>query len=145
MFIPDRVRIRRPEDCDRRGEDQPWPVSIACGGDRVEQQPHAIQVGAVALVKIGLRLAGNNGSQMEDDVGQAREQFLPDARLGQIDDGVLNLEARGGRRRGLDDIREANVRDALAREGAIACEALDELATEHACCTHDQDPHSRRP
>jgi len=68
-----------------------------------------------------------------------------DAGIGEVGNGVLDLEARGGRCCGLDDIGEHHMRDALAGEHAIARQALHELATDHARRAYDQDPHSRGP
>ena len=109
VVVADRLRIRGAEDGDRRGEDEPGPVPGPREADGVEQQPRPVQVGAVTLLKIGLCLAGDDGGQMEDDVGQAGEQLSGDAALGEIGNGALDLEARSGRCCGRDDIGQQGV------------------------------------
>ena len=73
--------------------------------------------------------------------GRPTDQFAGDAGIGEIGNDVVDIEAPGGRRRGLDDVGEDGVRDARAGEDAVVRQALDQLAAEHARRAYDQDPH----
>src|SRR5439155_4445260 len=68
-LVADRLREGRAEYCDGRGEHHARLVTGAHFADRIEQRSSAIEVDAVALVEIGLRLAGYDGGEMKDEIG----------------------------------------------------------------------------
>src|SRR5207247_1677533 len=110
--------------------------------DRVEQQPHAVEIDAVAPLEIGLRLAGENGRQVEDDLGTARDEGGGHPGLGEVGADGLDLEARPDRPRRLYQVGEHGVRDPRAPEQPVARDPLQELPTDHPRRTGDQDPHA---
>ena len=84
--VADHLGERRAEDRDRRREHEPRHVPVADRADRLEQQADAVQVDAVALLEVGLRIARRDGGEMEDDVGPARDELVGHARLRDVGD-----------------------------------------------------------
>src|SRR5215211_6265602 len=83
-FIPDRLRERSAENGDGGREDKSWLVSIPDGADGIEQKPGTVEIDPVALVEIGLGLAGNDGGKVEDDIGTTCNELLRLSRNGEI-------------------------------------------------------------
>ena len=144
MIIADDVWQRRPEHGDRRAVDHARPVALIAGTDGVEQHPRGIEVHAVALLEIVLRLAGDHRGQVKDDVGAARHDRGRHPRLGQISHRALHDEARIPRRLGDDKINERQLRDALGPQTAVAHQPLHELAAQHPRRADNQNPHPPR-
>ena len=99
-------RTRRSTRRRRRRGRYPEPS----GPNAVEQQPRSVEVDAVALLEIGLRLAGDDGGEVEDDVGPARRPVrrrLPGSARSATTSSTS--KRRGGRRCGLDDVDEDGV------------------------------------
>ena len=73
-LVRDRVGERRAEHRDRRGEDDARAVAVADLADRLEQVARAVEVDAVALLEVGLRLARDDRGEVEDDVGPVGDE-----------------------------------------------------------------------
>ena len=68
VLIADRVGERGAEHRDRRREDEPRPVAVGPSARIASSRSaHAVQVDAVALLEVRLRLAGDHGGQVEDE------------------------------------------------------------------------------
>ena len=132
------LRERRAEHGDRRGEDQPRLVAVAGLADRLEQQPGAIEIDAVALVEIGFRLAGDDGREVEDEIGPVLHERGGGPRPGEIA-GDGGDRCRGARLLRHDDIGEHQLVQIVAADAAIGEEPGRQLASDHAGGADDQD------
>ena len=76
ILVADGFGERRAEHRDRRGEDELRHVGRLHPllPDRLEQEARAVEVDAVALVEVGLGLAGNDRGEMEDQVRPLGDQ-----------------------------------------------------------------------
>ena len=104
--------------------------------------PCPVEVHAVSLLEIGLRLAGQNGCEMEDHVGPAGYEIGGHPVLRQVGQAHRYVEVRMEVEVRLHDIDERELRDRLAAEAALACEERGQLSSEHACAADDQDAHA---
>ena len=135
VVVADHVGERPAVHGDRRSEDDAWAVAVVERSDRVEEEPCPVEVDAIALFEVRLRLARDHGREMEDDVRPGCDQTLGDSGLCEVGDERIGL-------RRLHDIDEVDVRDRLTTECPVACQPLHELASDHARGTGDQDAHS---
>ena len=78
LVVADHVGERRAEHADRGAKNDPGTVVVTHPADAVEQRPRSIQVDAVPLLEVGLRSARDDGGEVEDDVGAARNQIAGD-------------------------------------------------------------------
>src|SRR5262249_34970511 len=56
----------RAEHGNRGCIDELWPIAVPRGADRLEQQTHSVEVDAIALVEVHLRLPGDNTGEVKD-------------------------------------------------------------------------------
>ena len=103
-FVVDLFRERRAEHGDRRGEHQPRLVAVAGVADRLDQMARAVEIDPIALVELGLRLAGDDGREMEDHVRPVGEQAGGGARIGKVGGNHLDRHRRLRRLLGRDDV-----------------------------------------
>ena len=126
MVVPDRVRERRPENGDGRAEDEPRAVAVHCP-DRVEERSRRVDVDPVALLEVGLGLAGHDSGEVEDDIGPGGDQGAWHVRIRQIRHDRL----RSGRRRSVDGVDERQPGDVLAPESSFTSQAVGQLPAQH--------------
>jgi len=132
-LVADRLRKRRAEHRDRRGEHHPRPITVADFADGVEQMPRAVEVDAVALVEVGLGLAGNDGGEVKDEIGPRRHQLFRLARRGEVRGHRFYAEGRASRYRARDHVVQRQLSQRLALQ------LLGQLAADHAGRADDQD------
>ena len=85
-LVADGIGERRAEHGDRRGEDEPRLVGrlAALEADGFEQKARAVEIDAIALLEIGLCLARNDRSEMEDQVRALGDEVFCDAWCGDV-------------------------------------------------------------
>jgi hypothetical protein len=85
-LVADRFGEWRAEHSDRRGEHQLREIGAvdALQPDRIEQQARAVKIDPVAFLEIGLRLARNDGRQVEYEIGARSNERLCCAGGGEI-------------------------------------------------------------
>ena len=74
-IVWDGGRKRRTEHRNGRGVDEPRPVVVADGADRLEQRASAVKIDAIAFVEIEFGFAGDDTGEVKDDVGAAGDRF----------------------------------------------------------------------
>jgi hypothetical protein len=67
-FIADHVGEWRAIGGAGRREDQPRPVAVADGTDRLEQREHAVEIAAIALLEVELSLGGHDARSVKDEL-----------------------------------------------------------------------------
>src|SRR4029079_1908159 len=97
--------------------------------DGLEELPGARHVDAVALFEVGLRLAGNDGGEVEDDVRTARHQLVSFACGREVGGHGFRSLVRGGRY----DVVEGKLAPAT-----VLNETLGKLAADHARRADDE-------
>ena len=107
-----------------------------------KQSPRAVEVDAVALLEIGLRLARDDGREVEDHVGAARYQTVSDPRLRQIGHDDLDPETHTRWPSRLNDVDKHHIPNLLTPDNPVPHQPLRELATKHPRRTNNQNPHS---
>ncbi len=96
VLVADHLRERRPEDRYRRAEDEPRPVAGGRRARRFKQAAGRVEIHPVALLEVGLGLAGDDRRQVEHDIWEPGQQILGDPRLGDV--GHERFDARIARR-----------------------------------------------
>ena len=132
---------RRAEDGDRRGEDDARLVAVADLPDRLEQVARAVEVDAIALLEVGLGLAGDDRREVEDDVGPARDEALGDARRRQVRGFGRDREGRAVGLRRRNHVDQRDLVDGLAAERLVLDEPVGELDADHAGGADDENVH----
>ena len=108
----------------------------------LEDLAGAVEIDPVALLEIRLGFAGDDGRQMEDDIGARGDGASGTAGgrdIGRLDR-HLALEARRPRR--FDHIHQRQARDRLLAQPPILAEAFGQLAADHAGGTENHDMHN---
>ena len=140
-LVADRLRKGRTEHSDRGGEDDAGLVAVADLADRVEQVARAVEIDPVALVEIGLRLAGYDRSEVEDQVGAIGDKLLRLARRGEIRNPRLDLERRAGRDLRRHDVVQRQLFDGGLAEAPVAGEPFGEFAADHSAAAENENMH----
>ena len=83
-FVADLFRERRAEHRDRGREHQPRLVAAAGVADGVDQVARAVEIDPVALVELGLGLAGDDRGEMKDHLRPMGDQRFGRAGIGKI-------------------------------------------------------------
>ena len=102
--------------------------------DRVEQEAGAVEIDAVAFVEVGLGLAGDDGGEVEDEVGAVLDGLGGCAGRRQVEGGTVEFAGEAGGCGGLDDVDQGQ---AVGRP--VAHQAFGQLAADHAGGADDQD------
>ena len=106
MVIVDHVWERGTEHRDRRAEHDTRAIVEPARPNSVEEEPRSVDVDAVALLEIGLRLTRNHRGEVENDVGSTGNQIPRHRRVRQIGGKGLDTEARAWWTPGLDNVDE---------------------------------------
>lgn len=102
-----------------------------------------MDVHAVPLLEVCLRLARHDGCEMKDHVRASCDERADGGRVDEVGDDRLGGK-RGALGRGrLDHVCQREAADRNACQRPVAGEAPRELAPEHARRAEDQDPHGR--
>ncbi len=131
-LVADRVRERRAEHRDRRGEHDPGLVAAANQPDRIEQHPRAVEIDPVALVEIELGLAGDDRREMEDHVGTIRDQLFGKTRHREIAGDDIDRKSRLGRGCRRHHVLQGHARDIAVAKPPVAQQPFDQFAADHA-------------
>ena len=139
--IGDRIRKRRAEHRDRRGEDQARAIAFAGGADRFDERARAVEIDVDAFFEIELRLAGHHRGEMEDHVGPAGDGGTRCRGVGNI--GGAGRDAAGKSLRFLRraDVDQRELFDRLAVERAGSNQTRHELAPDHSGGAGDENVH----
>src|SRR5262245_31489962 len=124
-LVADRLGEGRAEHRDRRCEYHAWLVAAALLANRLEQPMRALEVDAVALVEVGLGLAGDDSGEVEDGAGTGGDQLLGLARRGKVG----------------DDAARAGGDDVVQDQFVLTAEPLAQLAADHARRAGDERLH----
>ena len=119
------------------------PIPRAYPANGLEQEPRPVEVDAIALLEIRLRLPRDDCGKVEDDVGATRHHVVGDPGLGDVGDDRLDRKRCIGAARLRHNVHERHARDGSACHDAVAHQPLGELAAEHARRTDNQDAHGR--
>src|SRR5258708_15757951 len=140
-IVGDRIRKRRPEHRDRRGEDEARTITVAGGADRFNERARAVEIDVDAFLEMELRLAGHHCGEREDQVGPPGDRGARRRGIGDI--GGAGRDAAGKALRLLrsTDVDQRELVDRLAVERAGGNEARHELAPDHSGGAGDENVH----
>src|SRR5690606_26412322 len=120
-------------------KDKPRPIlrPLPYIANGFEEVPHAIEIDPVALLEVGLSLAGNNGGKVEDEIGAAPQQLPGNLGPGHVDAKAPDRNI-GLRHRCRHDIGEDDLGNIAMPERARSYERLGQLASNHAGGANDE-------
>ena len=144
-FVADLFRERRAEHRDRGREHQPRLVAAAGVADGVDQVARSVEIDPVALVELGLGLAGDDCGEMKDHVRPMRDQRFRRAGIGKIGshDAYRDRGIRRLRRR--HHVLQRHAGDLVRAEAAVAQQPLGQLAAHHAGGAENQNVQDPSP
>ena len=105
--------------------------------------PRAVEIDAVALVKIRLRLAGDDGGEVKDEIGPGGDDGFRRAGGGKVAHMGVDGKGGGGRRAGKNGVKARERGNFLAADSAKNSQPLDKACSQHPGCADDSDFHAR--
>ncbi len=140
-LIADRLRKRRTEHRDRRGEHHPRPIAVADGADGIEQKTRAVEIDPIALVEIRFRLARHDRCQMEDHVRPRRHQPFGLTGRRQVALQRHHRTGRASRIRRHHHILQRHRRDLASPERPVRHQPVGQLRADHSGRADDENMH----